>query len=264
MLKLKLKHLAFTALSLVTVSCANTFTTTTGNLDETKLDVNVAPIENTVKTHLIIKSKPFSMKGKTFKLNHAKFTDSAYLLKGYNAKEQLNAMAVSIGRIDNRCLLITNSHVTDGLTEIYLSRWNNINRADKPFSAKVVVRYPAIDVALILAEKECSNYASINLTSLTMDNSNKLIIPVNYKGIGLLKYGTFKGLMGISDIGTPKEKVLIVDSLLTIGSSGAPIFNHNQQLIGIQSAIMNEDKSNAIVIPIGLITKRLEHDGYIQ
>ncbi len=164
--------------------------------------------------------------------------------------------------IDTQGHIVTNNHVVDGATD----RGIEVNFYDGTIvRAEIVGLDPDSDLAVLKV-----NIPAENLRPVTLGDSDRLVIGQTTLAIGspfgqrwTLTTGivsaldrTIQGLNNFS-IGS----VIQTDAAINPGNSGGPLFNLKGEVIGVNSQIISQSRSNSGVgfaVPINLVNRVIQ------
>ncbi len=168
-----------------------------------------------------------------FKVNHAGGSGSCFYLKQHN-------------------LFVTNFHVVEGFQEV------SIENTDKDrFLAKVVLINPVADLAFLATEE---NFGQLPELSLSLEKELKIGERINVVGYPFgMPYTVTDGT-----VSSPKQLMngrtyIQTDAAVNPGNSGGPMFNQDDQVVGITVAKFNDADNMGFGIPVGVLNKMLEH-----
>ncbi|MEK7576133.1 MAG: trypsin-like peptidase domain-containing protein [Patescibacteria group bacterium] len=176
------------------------------------------------------------------------------LCKRGTEKRQVSAGSGFIVR-DNG-MIVTNKHVVEDKEADYTVIMNN----GKKYSAKVLVRDPLEDVALVKIEAQ-------GLPYLSMGDSNSLrsgqrVIAIG-NALGEFQNTVSEGIIsGLSRTlvasGETLRAVIQTDAAINPGNSGGPLINLEGNVIGVNTAIAAGAQSIGFALPINLIKKDID------
>jgi Do/DeqQ family serine protease len=150
--------------------------------------------------------------------------------------------------IDSRGVILTNAHVVDGVNTVTVTL-----KDGRTFKGKVMGADPVTDVAVVKIQAD-------NLPTVTVGNSDQL-----KPGEWAIAIGNPLGLdntvtQGIvsatgrssSQVGMPDERVNYIQTSAAInpGNSGGPLLNASGQVIGINTAILQNAQGIGFAVPI--------------
>jgi S1-C subfamily serine protease len=176
------------------------------------------------------------------------------LCKKGTAKQQISSGTGFIVRSDG--MIVTNKHVVEDKDADYTVIMNN----GKKYSAKVLVRDPLEDVALVRIEAK-------GLTSLSLGDSANLQAGQRVIAIGnalgefqnTVSVGVISGLRRtIVASGEELRSLIQTDAAINPGNSGGPLINLDGQVIGVNTAIAADAQNIGFALPINLIKKDID------
>jgi serine protease Do len=171
--------------------------------------------------------------------------------------------------IDDTGLMLTNNHVvtldSDQVGELTVQFHNDSRR----YSAKVVGRSPAYDVALIQVDGQGKKFTPISL-------GDSDILRVGQKAIAMgnpfgLEFSVTEGIVSATGrnfqgSGNLAYNVIQTDAAVNPGNSGGPLLNSDGEVIGINTAILSPGTQMggtgqfagiAFAVPINLVKSLL-------
>jgi serine protease Do len=146
---------------------------------------------------------------------------------------------------DENMYIVTNYHVVRGAKEVEI-----IIEDSKPIYAKLVGRDQNADIAVVSISIESALEAGVNkISTVEFGNSETLQVGELVLAIGnALGEGNTSTLGIISatnkeiEIDNVKLKVIQTDAAINSGNSGGPLINMNGEVIGINTAKVNDSK----------------------
>ncbi len=173
------------------------------------------------------------------------------LCKRGTEKKQISAGSGFIVRGDG--MIVTNKHVVQDREAEYTVVMND----EKKFSAKVLVRDPLEDVALLKIDAK-------DLPHLSMGDSNTLRTGQRVIAIGNA-LGEFQNTVSLGVIsglsrtlvasGETLRSVIQTDAAINPGNSGGPLIDLEGNVIGVNTAIAAGAQSVGFALPINVIKK---------
>ncbi|PLX72869.1 MAG: hypothetical protein C0614_13515 [Desulfuromonas sp.] len=159
--------------------------------------------------------------------------------------------------IDPRGYLLTNAHVVDKASRIYVALLGETQERE----ATLVGSDPALDLAVIKVETEQP------LPSLRLGRSDDLLLGETVIAIGNplgLENSVTTGVISaprrrLPDGGGGLSIFIQTDALINPGNSGGPLINIEGKLIGINTAIAQQAQGIGFAIPIN-VAKRVAFD----
>jgi serine protease Do len=142
--------------------------------------------------------------------------------------------------------VLTNNHVVENATEITVILHN-----EKTFAAKVIGTDPKTDLALIKIEAK-------GLPTLKLGDSDKLQVGEWVMAIGNpfgLAETVTAGIVSAKGrvIGSgPYDDFIQTDASINPGNSGGPLFNIRGEVVGINTAIIEQGQGLGFAIPINI------------
>lgn len=146
--------------------------------------------------------------------------------------------------------IITNYHVVEGEKSVTVAFPDN-----GLFSAEVVDKYPAIDLAVLDVEEK--GLPHLKLADKTTFNPDTPIYfignPLSFNGIA--NKGTIIDFINLSGW---KKPVVMIDAPVYNGNSGSPVINGDGKVIGVVFATLNHDSQGKVglFIPIDYYLER--------
>jgi serine protease Do len=143
--------------------------------------------------------------------------------------------------------IFTNNHVVENATEITVTLHN-----EKSYTARVIGTDPKTDLALIKID------ANGSLPIVEMGDSDRLQVGEWVLAIGNpfgLEETVTAGIVSAKGrvIGSgPYDDFIQTDASINPGNSGGPLFNIRGEVIGINTAIINQGQGIGFAIPINL------------
>ena len=148
--------------------------------------------------------------------------------------------------------ILTNNHVVENATEITVT----LEDGDT-YSATIIGTDPKTDLALIKIE------AGTNLPTVTLGDSDDLEVGEWVVAIGNpfgLSETVTAGIVSAKGrvIGSgPYDDFIQTDASINPGNSGGPLFNINGEVIGINTAIINQGQGIGFAIPVNMAKELL-------
>ena len=155
--------------------------------------------------------------------------------------------------IDSRGILVTNAHVVEKASKIYVA----LPGERKELEARLVGIDPATDLAVIKVDVEQP------LPSLSFADSDELLL-----GETVIAIGNPLGLENSVTTGVvsaPKRRLpdgdggvsvfIQTDALINPGNSGGPLLDINGQLIGINTAIAQQAQGIGFAVPVKVVRR---------
>ncbi len=165
-------------------------------------------------------------------------------------------------------LIVTNKHVVSDTSMTY-----QVTTSDgKKYSVKNIYRDPLNDVALIKIDP--SQNSSEKLAPLTLGDSSNLQVGQYVIAIGTalgdlkntVTTGVVSGLGRGITAGSPYEgsveqlnNVIQTDAAINPGNSGGPLFNSSGQVIGVNTAVLQNGQNIGFAIPINVIKDSVQN-----
>jgi serine protease Do len=183
--------------------------------------------------------------------------------RGRQGRPQVTAAEGSGFIISKDGYILTNNHVVEGATNIFVTLYADDNNDNTEYKAKVVGRDPLSDSALIqLVDKP-----SHALAEAKLGDSNQMQPGDWVMAIGnpfLLAHTVSVGVIsanrpgGLPVANGRNLDVLQTDAAINPGNSGGPLLNIRGEVIGINTAIMSEGQMSGNVgigfaVPINLV-----------
>lgn len=143
--------------------------------------------------------------------------------------------------------IFTNNHVIENATEITVTLAN-----ENSFSASVIGTDPKTDLALIKID------SGEKLPTVTMGDSEKLQVGEWVVAIGNpfgLEETVTAGIVSAKGrvIGSgPYDDFIQTDASINPGNSGGPLFNIKGEVVGINTAIINQGQGIGFAIPVNI------------
>jgi len=160
--------------------------------------------------------------------------------------------------------IVTNNHVIEGADEIVVK-----SSEGKEYQAKLIGSDPKLDVALLKIDAK-------NLHAVEFADSDKLRVGDWVIAIGNpfgLEQTVTAGIVSARGrvIGSgPYDDFIQTDAAINPGNSGGPLFNHQGEVVGINTAIYSRSGGNngiGFAIPINLarsVFDELRQTGHVQ
>lgn len=159
-------------------------------------------------------------------------------------------------------MVLTNRHVVSDKEADYTVLTND----GRKFPAKVLAKDPAQDLAILKIEKNSESFPTVQL-----GDSSKLQIGQTVITIGNA-LGEFRNTISvgvISGLGRTVtasgggiietiEDVIQTDAAINLGNSGGPLLNLKGEVIGINTAMVNEAQNIGFAIPINNAKRAIE------
>jgi serine protease Do len=142
--------------------------------------------------------------------------------------------------------ILTNNHVVENATEITIILHN-----EKTYSAKIIGTDPKTDLALIKID-------ATGLPTVKLGNSDKLLVGEWVMAIGNpfgLAETVTAGIVSAKGrvIGSgPYDDFIQTDASINPGNSGGPLFNIRGEVVGINTAIIEQGQGLGFAIPINI------------
>jgi len=144
-------------------------------------------------------------------------------------------------------LIVTNNHVVDGAKELTVTLANK-----EEYPAKVVGRDPKTDIAVIKIEPKSP------LPAVALGNSDSLRVGEWVMAIGNpfgLSNTVTAGIVSAKGrvIGAgPYDDFIQTDASINPGNSGGPLFNMRGEVVGINTAIIQNGQGIGFAVPVNL------------
>jgi serine protease Do len=158
-------------------------------------------------------------------------------------------------------LIITNSHVVDGLSEVVISA-----KKLKRTKAHVIYDDPSNDLAFIrVPPMEIAN--PIHLSSQSVSDGDAVIAVGHPYG---LNYSVTEGIVSKAARLQGELEYIQIDAAINPGNSGGPLFNEEGEVIGVNTFIIVNSQNLGFALPYYYVLeaieafKALEHDDIIR
>ncbi len=158
-------------------------------------------------------------------------------------------------------LIITNSHVVDGLSEVVISA-KKLGRT----KAHVIYDDPSNDLAFIrIPEMSITNILS--LSSSTVSDGDSVVAVGHPYG---LNYSITEGIVSKAARLQGELEYIQIDAAINPGNSGGPLFNDNGEVIGVNTFIILNSQNLGFALPYYYVEeaitafKALEKDDIIR
>lgn len=165
-----------------------------------------------------------------------------------NSEEQIQRGVGSGFVVSSDGLILTNAHVVEGADQVSVTL-----KDGRSLSGRVIGTDPVTDVAVVKIE-------ATNLPTATFANSDQLEIGEWAIAIGNplgLDNTVTTGIVSATDrsssqVGVPAERVNFIqtDAAINPGNSGGPLLNADGEVIGINTAIIQNAQGIGFAIPI--------------
>jgi serine protease Do len=205
-----------------------------------------------IRTTQKVKSGPFQMYRSPFGSQPNPFGN--FFKNFFNNVPQNTYTEESLGSgviISKNGYIITNNHVINGATKIYVKLSNG-----KTFKAAVIGKDPQVDLALLKIND------GNNLPAAILGDSGKSQIGEWVLAIGNpfgLGWTVTNGIISAKGraIGGPYEDFIQTNAAINPGNSGGPLINMKGQVIGINTAIIKGAQGIGFSIPINVVKEVL-------
>ncbi len=211
------------------------------------------PFVVNIRTTQKVKSGPFQMYHAPFGNQQNPFGN---FFKNFfnNNMPQSSYTEESLGSgviISKNGYIITNNHVINGATKIYVKLYNG-----KTFKAKVIGKDPQVDLAL-LKIKDGGNLPAAILGDSKKSQIGEWVLAIgNPFGLGWTVTNGIISAKGRA-IGGPYEDFMQTNAAINPGNSGGPLINMKGQVIGINTAIIKGAQGIGFSIPINVVKEIL-------
>lgn len=147
--------------------------------------------------------------------------------------------------------ILTNHHVIEDQRNLFVSL-----ATDDYYDATLIASYPEIDTAILKINAE-------NLPTLTLAERYELTAdePIHFIGnplsfTGIVNQGE---MIDYTKLASWDELVLMIQAPVYRGNSGSPVFNKQEEVIGIVFATLKDEHHGKVglVIPIELVQEKL-------
>ena len=205
-----------------------------------------------IRTTQKVKSGPFQMYHSPFGNQPNPFGN--FFKNFFNNAPQSSYTEESLGSgviISKNGYIITNNHVINGATKIYVKLYNG-----KTFKASVIGKDPQVDLALLKIND------GNNLPAAILGDSGKSQIGEWVLAIGNpfgLGWTVTNGIISAKGraIGGPYEDFIQTNAAINPGNSGGPLINMKGQVVGINTAIIKGAQGIGFSIPINVVKQVL-------
>lgn len=191
---------------------------------------------------------------------YASVRSSVVTIEGSSSRTQAQGLGSGVV-IDKQGHILTNNHVVQGFDVL------DVTFADgNAYPARVVGRDPGNDLAIIEVDAPRDTLEPAVLGDSDSLRVGELLIavgnPLNLSGSVTQGIVSGVGRTLSSGTGRPLRQLIQSDAAINPGNSGGGLFNKNGQLIGITTAIDNEDGQRAFAgigysVPINLAKRFL-------
>jgi len=210
------------------------------------------PFVVNIRTTQKVKSGPFQMYQSPFGNQPNPFGN--FFKNFFNNVPQSSYTEESLGSgviISKNGYIITNNHVINGATKIYVKL-----SSGKTFRASVIGKDPQVDLALLKIND------GNNLPAAILGDSNKSQIGEWVLAIGNpfgLGWTVTNGIISAKGraIGGPYEDFIQTNAAINPGNSGGPLINMKGQVIGINTAIIKGAQGIGFAIPVNVVKEVL-------
>jgi serine protease Do len=152
--------------------------------------------------------------------------------------------------------ILTNNHVIEDATEI------NVQLSDDAqYTATVVGRDPATDIALLKIEEPDREFSYLQLGDSDGIRVGQWVMAVGNPlqmehtvTVGVIS--AMGRVLGLSDAGQSFENFIQTDAAINLGNSGGPLVNTRSEVIGINTAINAAGQNLGFAVPVN-IAKRI-------
>ena len=147
-------------------------------------------------------------------------------------------------------LIITNSHVVNGLQEVVISA-----KKVKRTIAKVIYDDPYYDLAFIPYEEEKPNTPLILTQQIVKDGDATLAIGHPYG----LNYTATEGIVSRASRLQDDLEYIQIDAAINPGNSGGPLLNEDGEVIGINTFIIQNANNLGFSLPYFYMREAIQH-----
>lgn len=156
--------------------------------------------------------------------------------------------------LDKYNLIITNSHVVDGNKEVVIN-----SPKHKKILSNVVYDDPRHDMAFITTSIDLKTKNPLKLASKEVNNGDKVIALGHPYG---LKYSATEGIVSRAKRVEDNIEYIQIDAAINPGNSGGPSFNHNGEIVGMNTFIIRDSNNLGFALPVSYIKDALK--GYTK
>tara|TARA_B110000208_G_C11800320_1_gene441766 strand:- start:6147 stop:7520 length:1374 start_codon:yes stop_codon:yes gene_type:complete len=169
----------------------------------------------------------------------------------FNIPNDTSGHAKSIGSgffINTDSYVATAAHVVENSIEL----WINIPQyGKKNFKAEIVCVYPDFDLAII----RVLNYR--NKHCLKLGNSDTINLRSGVYAIGYPSNSNYP-IITSGHISGIRDDYMETDTPINSGNSGGPLLDLDNKVIGISSAVIENNQNSSLIVPINILTKNLK------
>ena len=169
----------------------------------------------------------------------------------FNIPNDKSRYSKSIGTgffINNRSHAVTAAHVVENTTELLI---NMPEFGKKVFKAIIVCVYPDFDLAII----KILNYK--NKHFIELGNSDNIDLRSPVYAIGYPSNSDYP-IITSGNISGMRDDYMETDTPINGGNSGGPLLDINNKVIGVSSAIIQDNQNSSLIIPINILKKNLK------
>ncbi len=210
------------------------------------------PFVVNIRTTQKVKSGPFQMYESPFGAQPNPFGN--FFNNFFHNAPQQTYTQESLGSgviISKNGYIITNNHVINGATKIYVKLFSG-----KTFKATVIGKDPQVDLAL-LKINDGNNLPAAILGDSAKSQIGEWVLAIgNPFGLGWTVTNGIISAKGRA-IGGPYEDFIQTNAAINPGNSGGPLINMKGQVIGINTAIIKGAQGIGFSIPVNVVKEIL-------
>jgi serine protease Do len=172
-------------------------------------------------------------------------------------EKEINATGSGVIVDAQKGYVLTNNHVVDQVSTVQIK-----TKDGRPFSAKVVGRDPATDIAVLRIQSPSALKAIAFGDSDALDVGDFVLAIGNPFGLGQTVTSGLVSALGRTGLGKQGyEDFIQTDAAINPGNSGGALVNLRGELIGINSAIISPAGGNVgigFAIPVNMARRVME------